>query len=89
MGSSASTMPANVGTSSGVPYGPGLSPQPGFSYRNVWKPLTISFIGNNNLVCNENNPEILTRNGSILFLIMIINYRRANKRNILGCFRSW
>ena len=59
MGSSTSTMPANVGTSSGVPYGPGLSPQPGFSYRNVWKPLTISFIGNNDLVCNENNPEIL------------------------------
>ena len=34
----------NVGGGS-VPYGPGLSPQPGFSYRNVWKPLTISFIG--------------------------------------------
>ena len=29
----------------GGTYGPGLSPQPGFSYRNVWKPLTISFIG--------------------------------------------
>ena len=35
-----------AGVSGGVPYGPGLSPQPGFSYRNVWKPLTISFIGN-------------------------------------------
>ena len=37
-----------VGVGGGVPYGPGLSPQPGFSYRNVWKPLTISFIGNLN-----------------------------------------
>ena len=29
----------------GPAYGPGSSPQPGFSHRNVWKPLTISFIG--------------------------------------------
>ena len=28
-----------------TPYGPGMSPQPGFSCRNVWKPLTINFIG--------------------------------------------
>lgn len=27
------------------PYGPGVSVQPGFSCRNVWKPLTINFIG--------------------------------------------
>ena len=30
---------------SNTPYGPGMSPQPGFSCRNVWKPLTINFIG--------------------------------------------
>ena len=46
MGSAASTtMSTNIGVNNGVAYGPGLSPQPGFSYRNVWKPLTISFIG--------------------------------------------
>ena len=28
-----------------TPYGPGMSPQPGFSCRNVWKPLTINFVG--------------------------------------------
>ena len=28
-----------------TPYGPGVSAQPGFSCRNVWKPLTINFIG--------------------------------------------
>jgi len=33
------------GTGSNLPYGPGLSPQPGFCYRNVWRPLTMSFIG--------------------------------------------
>ena len=33
------------GSPMGPSYGPGSSPQPGFSYRNVWKPLTISFIG--------------------------------------------
>jgi hypothetical protein len=30
---------------SNLPYGPGLSLQPGFCYRNVWRPLTMSFIG--------------------------------------------
>ena len=29
------------GGAMGQSYGPGSSPQPGFSYRNVWKPLTI------------------------------------------------
>ena len=45
---------ATVGVGGGGPYGPGLSPQPGFSYRNVWKPLTISFIGKHDIVilCN-------------------------------------
>ena len=33
------------GLASNTPYGPGVSPQPGFSCRNVWKPLTISFVG--------------------------------------------
>ena len=28
-----------------TPYGPGMSPQPGFSCRNVRKPLTINFVG--------------------------------------------
>ena len=46
MGTSTSTaMSASSGGSNAVAYGPGLSPQPGFSYRNVWKPLTISFVG--------------------------------------------
>ena len=46
MGTSTSTaMSTSSGGSNAVAYGPGLSPQPGFSYRNVWKPLTISFIG--------------------------------------------
>jgi hypothetical protein len=45
MSTTANSGSSNAGVSGGVPYGPGLSPQPGFSYRNVWKPLTISFIG--------------------------------------------
>ena len=44
-GSAGGPTAVGVGVGSGAPYGPGLSPQPGFSYRNVWKPLTISFIG--------------------------------------------
>ena len=45
MSTTANSGSSNTVASGGVPYGPGLSPQPGFSYRNVWKPLTISFIG--------------------------------------------
>jgi len=37
---------ANAASSgSSYPYGPGISHHPGFSYRNVWRPLAISFIG--------------------------------------------
>ncbi len=47
-GSSGSNASSNQNQSSlaaNTPYGPGMSPQPGFSCRNVWKPLTINFIG--------------------------------------------
>jgi hypothetical protein len=35
----------SVNSGSSYSYGPGISHHPGFSYRNVWRPLAISFIG--------------------------------------------
>ena len=42
-GPSSSNLPGGVAGGTGA--GPGVNAQPGFYYRKVWKPLTLSFVG--------------------------------------------
>ena len=90
---------SNTGVSGGVPYGPGLSPQPGFSYRNVWKPLTISFIGipefqhviESIAYIYTNWDKYMIQLSSLKFRQITkpfyCIFRRSDQRNIFRCYR--